>query len=94
MKARYFAIAAVAATLAACGGAEEGENANVAADSTSMTTTTVAPMPADSATMAAPMPADSASMAAPMPTTMDSAAMGAGAAGTTPTTTTDTTTRP
>lgn len=64
MKARFFALAASALLVTACGGT--AENTEAAADSAAM----AAPAPVDTA-MAAPM--DSAAMAAPM----DSAAMAA-----------------
>jgi hypothetical protein len=70
MKARFFAVAASALLVAACGG--NAENTEAAADSAMAPAPMETPAPAmDSAAMAAPV--DSAAMAAPV----DSAAMAA-----------------
>ena len=69
MKARYFAIAASALLVAACGG--NAEDTEAAADSAMAPAPIETPAPVDSAAMAAPV--DSAAMAAPA----DSAAMAA-----------------
>ena len=63
MKARFFAVAASALLVAACGGT--AENTDTAADTTMAPAPIETPAPAmDSATMAAPV--DSAAVAAPV----------------------------